>query len=193
MTTLSINALLENAKTNNLSKEVKALSLINNLIDEKTIITSSINPKNSTIEYYFKLDDTYTIKYQPARNSEIILQVNDNGTMRNYLEVHNSKILKNGFRVCTRGMYLLKMSFTKKEEASKNIWSSNTTYHEKWDMKHQIENLSLSMASKLIKKFWKLDNNATIKTNDFVKDGEDLDSKKSVYLKARVLEKEEEE
>ena len=192
MTTLSINTLLENAKTNNLSKEAKALNLINNLIDEKTIITSSINPKNSTIEYYFKLDDTYTIKYQPSRNSEIILQVNDNGTMRNYLEVHNSKILKNGFRVCTRGMYLLKMSFNKKEEASKNIWVSNTTYHEKWDMKHQIENLPLKEATKLIKKFWKLDNNATIKTNEFVKDGEDLDSKKSVYLKARVLEKEEE-
>jgi hypothetical protein len=187
MTTLSINTLLENAKANNLSKETKALNLINNLIDEKTIITSSINPKNSTIEYYFKLDDTYTIKYQPYRD-EIILKANDS----NYLEVHSSKD-KKGYRVCTRGMYLLKMSFTKKEEAFKNILLPNLSYHEKWDMKHQIDNLPLSMASKFIKKFWKLDNNATIKTNDFVKDGEDLDSKKSVYLKARVLEKEEEE
>ena len=183
---LTINTLKTTSLNNNLNKEVKAYNFIETLINEKTTIKSEKNPKNNTIEYYFTIDEHYTIKYQPSRD-EIILKCDN----VNYLEVYVGK----AYKVCTRGMYLLKLTFknSKKDEALKSITSSNCTYHPKWDMKHKIDNLPLDVASTFVKKFWKLDNNATIKKNEYVKEGEDLDSKKSIYLKNRDEEVEEEE
>ncbi len=187
-TTNTLNTLKDNAINNNDSKAIKAFNLIELLFNSDDISYNEIvNSKNNTIEYEFNIDDNYSLYYQPYRN-EIILYFNNT----RYMEIYPSK---QGYSICTRGYYLLKVLFknTKKDEAIKNILISNISYHPKFDMKHVFKNLDINVAIALIKKFYHLDYNSKLEENAFVKKDEDLGSKKSIYLVNRDDEEEESE
>lgn len=180
---LTINTLIENAKKNELLKEVNALDIIKTLIDEKVEVKKEM-AKNNTINYIFPLSDNYSIIYKPSRN-EFILRYDNS----NILEAYPSKKMVG---IGTRGNYLLKMKLNKKDEALKNTMKLSMVYHPKYDMKHHFK-LPSSMMKKLFNKMMSLDYNSNLKVNDFVKEGEDLDSVKSIYLKkVEGLEEEEE-
>lgn len=176
----SIQKLQDEAIKNNHQNEVKMFNLIEAL--GLTTLNERVNAKNSTIEYWGLFnDDTWGLVYQPFRRE---LKIDYDGF--NVLEVYNSK---SQFKLCTRGYYLTKMSFNKKEQNFLDLLKLKIEYKPKWDMKHKLDGLTTNEVVRLIKKFYKL--NYNLCSYELVNEGEDLTSVKSIYIKQYQEEGEE--